>query len=223
MENKKVNPQNGLFISFEGIDGSGKTLQAETLIKKLRDIGYLVTLVRDPGGTSVSEQIREILLDRNHYTMTPVTELLLYEAARSQLVAEIILPTLEKGQIVLSDRFTDSTVAYQGYGRSLSLSLVEDANRWACRETFPHRTYILDIPWEESLRRRSTFFGKADRMENEQTAFYKRVREGYQKIAKEEPNRVRILDGTKTVKFLEQEIFQDVLSMIDRCALAIYK
>lgn len=216
IEMKKVPDQGGLFITFEGIDGSGKTVQAAALLKNLRQRGYVVTLVRDPGGPSVSEEIRDILLDRRHHLMTPLTELFLYEAARSQLVSDIIRPALNQGEIVISDRFTDSSVAYQGYGRSIPPELIQNANRWACGETIPHRTYILDIPWEESVRRRSTSSEKTDRLENEREHFYQKVREGYQTIANQEPHRVQLLDGTKSIGLLEQEILQDTLNILDR-------
>ncbi len=147
--------------------------------------------------------------------MAPLTELLLYEAARSQLVAEIIHPAVERGEVVISDRFTDSTVAYQQYGRLLPASLVQYLNQQACGKTVPRRTYILDIPWEESLRRR-TDLKDADRMENEQKNFYQKVREGYLEIAREEPQRVRFMHGTKSVKILEQEILQETLTIIER-------
>ncbi len=205
----------GLFITFEGIDTAGKSLQIKTLNKKLLQLGYPVTLVRDPGGTPVSEKIRSILLDQKHHSMIPLTELFLYEAARSQLISEIIDPALKRGEIVLSDRFIDSTVAYQGYGRSLSNRLIEYANQWACGNTFPHRTYILDIPWKESIRRRNHLSKKADRMEKEQVAFFRKVQKGYQEIAQKDPHRVIILDGTKNIKYLEQEIINDVLILLE--------
>lgn len=215
VEKKKLFPAT-LFITFEGIDASGKSLQIKALYKKLHQMRYPVTLVRDPGGPPVSEKIRSILLDQQHHSMIPLTELFLYEAARSQLISETINPALERGDIVLSDRFIDSTVAYQGYGRLLSDKLVQQANRWSCGTTYPDRTYILDIPWEESMRRRRALSKKADRMEKEQVAFFHRVQEGYKTIAKKEPQRVLLLDGTKNIKCLEQEILKDVLIIIEK-------
>ena len=215
INDKKPTVQGGLFITFEGIDGSGKSVQAEALSKNLQQRGHSVILVRDPGGSAVSEHIRNILLDPRHQTMAPITELLLYEAARSQLVTELIRPSLDRGDIVVSDRFTDSTVAYQGYGRSLPIALIHDANQWACSNTFPHRTYILDIPWEDSLRRRLNASIDNDRMEKEQEHFYLRVRKGYQAIADKESHRVLMLDGTKTIESLEQEMLQDALNIIE--------
>ncbi|MBN2029118.1 dTMP kinase [bacterium] len=205
----------GLFITFEGIDASGKSLQIKALYKKLCGLGYSVTLVRDPGGPLVSEKIRAILLDQKLHSMIPLTELFLYEAARSQLVSETINPSLKRGEIVLSDRFIDSTVAYQGYGRSLSNRIIQHANQWACGKTFPDRTYILDIPWKESMLRRNHLSKKADRMEKEQVDFYHKVQKGYYEIAQKDPQRVLLLDGTKNVKHLEQEIINDVLILIE--------
>ncbi len=212
-ENKKKIP-NKLFITFEGMDASGKSLQIKSLGKKLRQMGYPVTLVRDPGGPPVSEKIRNILLNQRYQSIVPITELFLYEAARSQLITEIIKPALKRGEIVLSDRFTDSTTAYQGYGRLLSKTFIENINQWACDNTFPDRTYILDIPWEESIRRRSYLSKKADRMEKEEVDFFNKVQEGYKTIAKKEHQRVLLLDGTKNIRCLEQEILNDVLIII---------
>jgi dTMP kinase len=215
VEEKKSQPSVGIFITFEGIDGSGKSTQADALYYNLHLQGYALTLTRDPGGALLSEQIRKLLLDRQYHSMNPVTELLLYEAARSQLIVEIIRPALDRGEIVLCDRFTDSTLAYQGYGRSIPIALVKDANRWVCGDTIPLRTYILDIPWEEFLRRRSITLTETDRMEKEQQSFYQRVREGYKTIAREKSHRVLLLDGTKPIEHLEQEILQDTLTIIE--------
>ena len=211
-EKKKI--REGLFITFEGIDGSGKSVQASSLKKNLLNLGYKTSLVRDPGGPLISEQIRNILLDHQHKNMAPITELLLYEAARSQLVCELIEPCLARGEIIISDRFCDSTTAYQGFGRQILPDLVKQANSIACGKTFPHKTYIFDVPWNESLRRRSFYPEKADRMEKEMESFFHSVRKGYQAIARENPGRVRLLDGKKSIASLEQEILEDVLYMI---------
>ncbi|MBN1893677.1 dTMP kinase [bacterium] len=206
---------NGLFITFEGIDGCGKSLQAERLAGRLQKKGVLVHLFRDPGGPPISEKVRLILLDRSHGDMSAMTELLLYESARAQLIDEWIRPALDRGDTVLCDRFTDSTVAYQGYGRGLKLDLLQRANDLACRGITPGRTFFLDIPVEESLRRMAGMNKQADRMENQTREFFERVRRGYREIADSEPRRIRILDGTKSADELEQVIFQDVYSMID--------
>ncbi len=176
---------------------------------------YDVTLVRDPGSSSISEQIRNILLDHRHQHMAPVTELFLYESARTQLVFELIRPALDAGKIVISDRFIDSTIAYQGFGRSIPLTLIQNANQWACQETIPHRTYILDIPLAVSLQRRSQSPLEDDRIEKENELFFQNVREGYISIANQNPDRVCLLDGTKSITVLEQDILNDVLNTIE--------
>ena len=147
--------------------------------------------------------------------MTPVTELLIYEAARSQLVDEIIIPPLKRGEIVICDRFTDSTIAYQGYGRSIPLTLISSANKWATDSTGPDLTFFLDIPWEESLRRRASAEQVADRMENQKETFFAKVREGYMVIAREESERFKSLDGTLPVAELEQNVLDIVLDTIN--------
>ncbi|HDQ43958.1 MAG TPA: dTMP kinase [bacterium] len=204
----------GFFFSFEGIDGSGKTEQSARLIQFLKREGRPALLVRDPGGTGVSEEIRRILLNPQHASMSPVTELLLYEAARAQLVSEVILPALKEGKIVISDRFTDSTTAYQGHGRALPPDRVEEANRTGALDLLPDRTYFLDIDWEESCLRRERESKVSDRMENNAHAFFERVRNGYREIAKKNPGRVLLLEGKKPREILEQEIRQDVIDIL---------
>jgi dTMP kinase len=173
-------------------------------------------LIREPGGPQISEQIRTILLDNRNDNMNPITELLLYESARAQLIDEIIRPVLNRKEMILSDRFTDSTLAYQGYGRSISLSMIRKIHDLVCGEIHPDRTYFLDISWEVSLERRSQISSGNDRMEKEQKDFFNRVRNGYLEIADNEPDRVCILDGTKSVSELEQKIFQDVMILLKK-------
>ncbi|HHS13887.1 MAG TPA: dTMP kinase [bacterium] len=206
----------GFFITFEGIDGSGKSVQAQRLSDRLSQSGFEVSLIRDPGGPPISESIRSLLLDRTLHAMTPLTELFLYEAARSQLVFETILPRLRSGLIVICDRFFDSTSAYQGYGRSLPLDKILMINEMACRSLRPHRTYILDISTDESRRRRRSAGLIDDRMENQEDRFYRKVRDGYLNLGKQNPNRIMVLDGTKSISFLEQEILKDTLRCMDR-------
>lgn len=206
-------PSPGLFITFEGLDGSGKTLQSQALGRMLTQAGHSVVSLRDPGGPEISEAIRGILLDLRHQNMDATTELLLYEAARAQLVAESIRPALAKGQIVICDRFYDSTTAYQGHGRKLSLELIEKANEIGSQGLVPDRSYILDIPWEESLKRRSG--GQADRMESEAHHFYDAIRSGYQELSRQHPRRIRWLDGCQQPEKLEQIIGNDVFNLID--------
>lgn len=205
------------FLTFEGIDASGKSLQAERLASSLRDEGYDVLHVREPGGTPIAERIRDILLDREHSGMSAVTELFLYEAARAQLVSDTIRPALAEGRIVISDRFSDSTVAYQGYGRSLPLDVIHEVNRLACSGISPLRTYILDIPWKESTSRRKNDTNKKDdRMESEKELFFEKVRKAYHAVAEEEPARILLLDGMRDVEALGEEIFRDAVRCLVR-------
>lgn len=208
--------KNGYFITFEGIDGSGKSLQAKALFDELDERNFDVLFARDPGGPILAEKIRSIILDRSHTSMTSTSELMLYEAARSQLVEEVIRPALVDGKIVICDRFTDSTIAYQGYGRGLDLQHIQTANQIVCGKTYPHRTYILDISWEESVKRLSKASGQNDRMENEKRDFFDNVRHGYQSIAQQEKNRIVFLDGTRSIDELRSEIRHDVLNVIQK-------
>jgi dTMP kinase len=209
-------PFPGTFITFEGIDGSGKSLQAEKLKDALLERGLKVLRVRDPGGPEISEQIRNILLNIRNTGMSPITELLLYEAARAQLVHEQIRPALERGDMVVCDRFTDSTLAYQGYGRGLSINLIRKANEIGSQGVYPDHTFFLDIDRKESLRRRARDKKIADRMESNEQAFFDKIRSGYTILCAEEPDRVIRLNGTLPIEKLEQIILKDVLSIINR-------
>ena len=146
--------------------------------------------------------------------MTPITELLLYEAARSQLISEIIRPSLQRGHVVICDRFIDSTLVYQGYGRGMPMDVIQSLNALACQDVMPKRTYILDITWEESIRRRAASGLGEDRMEKNVQTFYHRVREGYLQLAKTETHRIRLIDGHQPVGEIEEEIITDVLLLL---------
>lgn len=171
--------------------------------------------MRDPGGPDISEQIRRILLNVENRDMSPVTELMLYEAARAQLVHEQILPALNQGNIVICDRYTDSTATYQGYGRGLSADLIRQANTIGSLGIFPDRTFFLDIDWTESIHRRSRDKKTADRMERNAQTFFKNIRSGYEALCSTEPGRLMKLDGTKPVHILEQIILKEVLLIIE--------
>jgi dTMP kinase len=196
----------GLFITFEGIDRSGKSTQIERLEARLKGEGHRVVAMRDPGGTEVSEQIRTILLSI-HNTIDPVAELLLYEAARAQLVAEKIRPALENNMTVLVDRFYDSTTAYQGYGRGIPLGYIEQANEIATGGLKPDLTFFIDITWEEASRRNR--LAAADRMESEDHLFFGRIRNGYIQIVQENSKRVKLIDGSQSVEAIERKIFEE--------------
>jgi len=186
-----------MFLSFEGIDFSGKTTQIVRLARWFTDRNQPVTLVREPGGVAISEHIRALLLDPEQKTMHPVTEMLLFSSARSQLVHEIIKPALETRTHVIADRFFDSTTAYQGYGRGLDVSRILSLNQIAAHDIEPDLTLVLDITVDESLRRRAAAGRKADRMELANTDFFERVRRGYYALAERYPSRIRLLDGTQ--------------------------
>ena len=184
----------GLFVTFEGIDGSGKTTQVQEFIRRLKEASLPFLLVREPGGTEIGEKIRDILLDKANSDIFPVTELLLYSASRHQLIRQSVLSSLQNGEIVVLDRFFDSTTAYQGFGRGIDLSFIKRLNSIATESLKPDLTIILDIPVSEREKRLS--MQKLDRMEMENFDFNERVRQGFLSIAKEEPERIKVIDGT---------------------------
>lgn len=188
-----------MFITFEGLDFSGKSTQATILVERLRSTRAVVHFLREPGGTEISERIRDILLDKKNLHMDEAAELLLFSAARSQLVKEVIVPALQRGEIVVCDRYYDSTTAYQGYGRELPLDAVKSINRLATEGEDPDLTFFIDIPVDEIERRKEKAGMKFDRMESSGKAFYTRVRNGYHEIARRETQRFLIIDGTKDI------------------------
>ncbi|WP_211662100.1 dTMP kinase [Neomoorella glycerini] len=185
----------GLFITLEGPDGSGKTTQMERLECFLRRRGFTVECTREPGGTPLAEAIRQLLLEPRYGPIDARAEILLYAAARAQHVAERIRPALAAGKVVLCDRFTDSSIAYQGYGRRLGVELVRQVNSLATSGLLPDLTLLIDVPVELGLARRR---GKsaADRLEREDLAFHRRVRQGYLELSRLESQRVHLIDGT---------------------------
>ena len=181
----------GRLITFEGIDGCGKSTQLALTAKFLRRRGLAVARLREPGSTKVSERIRRILLDKDLH-LEDITELLLYEAARAELVAKEILPLIKTGTIVLCDRFYDSTTAYQGYGRRLDLTMVTGLHKVAVGTVKPDLTFVFDLPLKTSMLRRGK---NPDRLESQSRAFFTRVRKGFQEIARTEPGRVKQIDA----------------------------
>lgn len=197
----------GFFIAFEGTEGSGKSTQIRALARYLKQCGRRVLLLREPGGTKVSEAIREILLNRKNHKMVPEAELLLYLAARTQVVREKILPALRKNYVVLCDRFEDSTLAYQGFGRGFSLSKIRDVSRvWVRGLTQPDLTILLDMDPVLGLKRG----GRHDRMERQSLAFHRRVRSGFLRLAKKEPDRYLVLRAVRPKREITQEIIKRV-------------
>lgn len=195
----------GVFITFEGIDGSGKSTQLQALHRTLTGAGLEVLLVREPGGTMIGEKIRELLLDKENTGMTSETELLLYEAARSQIVREVIRPALDSGKIVICDRFYDSSAAYQGYGRGLPLGDVSALNRFATGGLEPDLTFLLDISARDAALRMSGRDSLEDRLEIEGIGFMEAVREGYLTMAGKN-GRFFCLDARLPALELEREI-----------------
>lgn len=185
----------GFLLSFEGIEGCGKTTQLRELARRLRALGYHVVETREPGGVPISEQIRTILLAPSNRGMEARSEVLLYLASRAQHVAEKIRPALEKGAVVLCDRFADATMAYQGYGRRLGPRTIAHLNRFATGGLQPDLSIILDVPVSVGLARKRRV-GNLDRLDRESETFHQAVRSGYLRIAKEAPRRVRVVDGT---------------------------
>ncbi|MFZ1729271.1 MAG: dTMP kinase [Bacteroidota bacterium] len=196
-----------MFITFEGIDCSGKSTQIEILMNALRKQRREVLIVREPGGTEISERIRALLLDLKHREMDGTTELLLFSSSRSQLVIERILPALERGAVVIADRFYDSTTAYQGYGRGINIEAILRVHEIATHGLIPDLSFFIDISVEESLQRRSIRAGQPDRMESSDTAFFNRVRDGYLKIASISPSRFRVIDGARPLEPVAEDIW----------------
>lgn len=208
-----------MFISFEGIDGSGKSTQLVLLRDVLEQAGATVMTIREPGATLLSESIREILLSTKQ-TITPTAELLLFSAARTQLVEKVIEPAIDQGTVILCDRYVDSTTAYQGYGRMLDMTSVVACNRIATRGVMPSVTFFIDVAFEQAQQRMhfDTGAGEPDRMERAGREFFERVREGYLSIAREEPSRMVVIDGARD----RAVIHHDILRVLrDRTSLSV--
>lgn len=204
----------GKFIVFEGIDGTGKSTQLALLQNYLSQKGYNVLTTREPGGTVISEEIRSLLLNPAHKDLDYRTEAFLYSSARSQLVYTKIKPALAEGEIVLCDRFIDSTLAYQGYGRGLPIEFLEKLNQLATEGLNPDRVIVLDLPVEESLSRMKNR-SERDRLESEPTQFHRRVREGYLEISQQHPNTHLVLNATISIDKLHQQVLAAVEELLN--------
>ena len=202
-----------LLISFEGIDGSGKSTQCKMLYHELIDRGFVVHLYREPGGTRISEKIRNILLDRENMEMSPVTEMLLYFASRNQLISEKVVPALKKGEIVLLDRFVDSTIAYQGYGRNLSLESIQKVADVAIGTVTPDLTILVDTPLETAEDRMED--RDLDRLEAENVEFKLRTKNGYLKLAEADSHRFLVLDGRDSIDTLKRTVLTRIDQLLD--------
>lgn len=210
-------PKQGLFITLEGPEGSGKSTQIRHLATALRRTGYQVAVTREPGGTKIAEQIRATLLQSTpRERITPETEALLILAARSQHVAHFIVPALESGSIVLCDRFSDSTLAYQGYARELPLDWLKSANRIATRGCKPDLTILLDIPVRIGLARRRKVADTQNRMDRESEKFHVRVRKGFLALAARSRARIKIIDAQRPEENVRAELLSFVVGWVEK-------
>jgi len=203
----------GKFITFEGIEGCGKSTQIELLQKYLQEKGQRVLLTREPGGSPIGDEIRSTLLNTKHKEMLPLTELLLYAAGRCQHIGQIIQPALKEGQIVLCDRYADSTTAYQGAARKIDIDTLQKMHQLATNNLQPDITFLLDLPVEEGIKRIQS--RTLDRFEKEKKEFHEKVRQGYLDLAKREPNRIKIISAKESVEIVHQTILQEVNRLLE--------
>jgi dTMP kinase len=206
--------RNGLFVTFEGPDGSGKSTQSRMLAERLRSEGRTVLESVEPGGTPIGQQIRRILLDPTNADLTAVAELLLMFAARAQNVEQWILPALDQGKIVISDRFTDSSIAYQGAGRGLGRDTVLELDRIACHGLIPDITLCIDIDTETGLARALARGGLETRLEEQAIEFHHKVRDAYCELAQREPHRFRLIDGRGTPEAIAAKVWEHVSPLL---------
>ena len=199
----------GVFITFEGGDGAGKTTQLQLLVSWLEEHGHSYVLTREPGGTDVGVELREIILHRKGF-LAPRAEALLYAADRAHHVHTVVRPALERGDVVVQDRFFDSSVAYQGAGRVLSETEVRDLSLWAVENLRPDLTIVLDVPADVARARRDSTRDVYDRLEAEADDFHERVREAYRRLAEEEPERIVIIDGQLPAEQIHQQVIDRV-------------
>lgn len=204
----------GEFIAFEGIDGSGKSTQSRLLAERIREIGRTVVLTREPGGTSIGEAIRALLFDRTLGDFEPRTEALLHSAARSQHVTELIAPALERGDVVITDRFVDSTLAYQGGGNHLSLVDLEAIQAFAVQDTWPDLRILIDVPPETALARRLAETAHVNRIDEAGLAYHSRVAETFRSLATVQPERWFVVDGSLAESDVTRLIFDAVRNRI---------
>ena len=204
-----------LFITLEGPEGGGKTSQSMQLVEHLQEHGYDVLHSREPGGTSIGEQIRRVLFSLDNTLMHPRAEFLLFSAARAQHVNEVILPQLEKGQIVVCDRFYDASLAYQGYGHDLDLETLKSITNFATGGLIPDLTLLLDLPVEEGLKRRKTE-GEWNRLDGYQVEFHERVRQGYLAMAAADPGRWILIDAFRSVDSIQKDIQKAVFKHLQK-------
>lgn len=203
----------GIFITFEGSEGCGKSTQAKMLVDYLVAEGHAAKIIREPGGVVISEKVRDILLDKAHTQMCKECETLLYMAARAQLVEEVIIPEIDQGTIVICDRFLDSTLAYQGYGCGVDIPMIREIGAFATKHIDPSMTFFLDLDVEEGLERRGA---NKDRIELRSLEYHNKVRQGYLDIANKEPQRVKVIPGNWTRERIFDEIKKHVKGLLEK-------
>lgn len=211
-----MSSRTGLLITFEGGEGSGKSIQAKRLAARLRDAGYPVTLTHEPGGTPLGEAIRRLLLHpAKGAEPSPLAELLLFEAARAQLVEDVILPSLARGEVVICDRFTDSSVAYQGYGRGFTPGLIDAFNMLVTAGRIPDLTFLLDVPVKRGLARRAAA-GGANAFDEGTVKFHEAVRKGYLKMAALDTDRWRVIDAKLSIDEVARRVWEAVQPVLEK-------
>jgi dTMP kinase len=203
----------GTFISFEGIEGTGKSTQAKLLYEWFRNKGVDVVLTEEPGGTQIGLEIRKLLLSVEHKAMTPLTELLLYNASRAQHIEEVMLPAINRGAIVITDRFSDSTIAYQGYGRGIDLNLLDSLDSIVTADLRPDITVLLDLDVEAGLKRNRSI-NKTDRLELEDIEFHMKVRRGYHNLAVREPERIKLIHASGDIGEIHKRIVKIIKDVV---------
>ncbi|MBL8078039.1 MAG: dTMP kinase [Anaerolineales bacterium] len=205
-----------MFITLEGPEGSGKTSHIPPLVEYLRGQGHVVFPTREPGGTSISEQVRDILHDLKNVEMHPRTETLLYQAARAQIVEQVIKPRLADGEIVISDRYYDSTIAYQGYGHQQDLEQVRTLVKYATGGLSPDLTILLDLDVETGLKRKKQNQAEWNRMDDHEVKFYERVRAGYLEMVKQEPNRWVVVNSDQKWESVQEELREAIINKLEK-------
>jgi dTMP kinase len=205
-----------MFVTLEGPEGSGKSTQLPSLAAYLEEAGYSVVITREPGGTAIGDQVRDCLHDVNNTEMEPPTEFLLYSASRAQLVREVIRPALAEGKVVLCDRYADSSIAYQGYGRDLDLGDLRTITEFATGGLKPDLTFLLDIDVKEGLSRRISGAEEMNRLDLEAIAFHERVREGYHELAALDPQRWVLIDAAQSPQKIQQELRAIIMSRLEQ-------